>query len=256
MKHIIIKAHAAVFAVLLPLSAQVPTPSPAASSPPAANEKSDDAYPKAANGILDPTFIQAHESYVKIAKENQSGVLFLGDSITSGWRRYPEVWKTFAPYHPANFGIKGDRTQHVLWRITNGELDGFTPKVVVLLIGTNNIGNATATIAGSVSKIAGSVCKIVDTIREKTPTSKILLIGIFPRGENPGPARDSVNQVNALLAKKEDGKTVFFMDFGDKFLEPDGKISKEVMGDFLHPTPKGYQIWADAMGPKLAELMK
>ena len=205
------------------------------------------------DGKVNAGFMLAHENFVKIAKEGKAELLFLGDSITAGWGSKKEIWdKAFGAYKPANFGIGGDRTQHVLWRITNGELEGIKPKAVVLMIGTNNSG------ADSAEGIAKGVTKIVETIREKQPQAKILLLAVFPRGEkaSPNPGRDKLNQVNATIAKLDDGKHVHFLDIGDKFLQPDGSIAKEIMPDFLHLSAAGYQIWADAIGPKLAKLMK
>ncbi|MEI6713031.1 MAG: GDSL-type esterase/lipase family protein [Verrucomicrobiota bacterium] len=171
--------------------------------------------------------------------------------MTQGWSGAKDIWtKSFGTYTPANFGIGGDKTQHVLWRITNGELDRFAPKTIVLMIGTNNSG------ADSEVAIAAGVTKIVKTIREKTPKSKILLLGIFPRGEKPNPIREKINAVNGIIAKLDDKQHVFFLDIGNKFLEPDGSISKEIMPDYLHLSQKGYQIWSDAISATLTELMK
>jgi lysophospholipase L1-like esterase len=199
-------------------------------------------------------FLASHDKYVAIAKEGKTQLLFLGDSITAGWAgRGKEVWaKSFSQWQPANFGIGGDRTQHVLWRIENGELDGIKPKAAVLMIGTNNVGNDTA------EGIAKGVTRIVETIRAKTPDTKILLLAVFPRGEkaSPNPGREKLAQVNAIIAKLADNKHVFFMDIGAKFLQPDGTLPKDIMPDFLHPNEAGYQIWADAISPKLTELMK
>jgi len=203
-------------------------------------------------------FLAAHDRFVATAKEGKAQLLFLGDSITAGWSGPgKDVWeKSFSPWQPANFGIGGDRTQHVLWRIQNGELDGLKPKAAVLMIGTNNVGNDT------VEGIAQGVTKIVETIRAKTPDTKILLLAVFPRGEKastpekPNGARDKLAQVNTIIAKLADNQHVFFLDIGAKFLQLDGTISKDIMPDFLHPTEAGYQIWADAITPKLTELMK
>lgn len=118
------------------------------------------------------------------------------------------------------------------------------------MIGTNNSG------ADSEVAIAAGVTKIVKTIREKTPKSKILLLGIFPRGEKPNPIREKINAVNGIIAKLDDKQHVFFLDIGNKFLEPDGSISKEIMPDYLHLSQKGYQIWSDAISATLTELMK
>ena len=200
-------------------------------------------------------FLASHDKYVATAKEGKTQLLFLGDSITAGWAtRGKEVWaKSFTQWEPANFGIGGDRTQHVLWRIENGELDGIKPKVAVLMIGTNNVSTDPA------EGIAKAVTKIVETIRAKTPETKILLLAVFPRGElaSPNPARDKIAEVNATIAKLEDDQHVFFMDIGGKFLQPDGTLPKDIMPDSLHPNDAGYQIWADAIHhPKLTELMK
>ena len=190
---------------------------------------------------------------MKIAKEGKAQLVFLGDSITAGWNGQKKIWEAaFGQYQPANFGIGGDRTQHVLWRITNGELDGIKPKVAVLMIGTNNTGGDSA------EGIAKGVTKIVETIREKSTTTKVLLLAIFPRGEkaSPNAGREKIKAVNAIISKLDDGKHVFYLDFGDKFLQPDGSLTKEIMPDFLHLSSKGYQIWVDAIAPKLAQLMK
>ena len=204
-------------------------------------------------GEVNPGFIAAHEKFVSIAKEGTAELIFLGDSITAGWGGKKDIWEeAFGKYKPANFGIGGDRTQHVLWRITNGELDGVKPKAIVLMIGTNNSGSDSA------EGIAKGVTAIVETIRTKQPQAKLLLLAVFPRGEKaaPNPAREKLSEVNAMLAKLDDGKNIFYLDIGSKFLQEDGSISKDIMPDFLHLSAAGYKIWADAIGPKLAELMK
>ena len=205
------------------------------------------------DGEVNPGFLSAHEKFVKVAQEGTAELVFLGDSITAGWGSKKNIWETaFGKYKPANFGIGGDRTQHVLWRITNGELDGIKPKAIVLMIGTNNSGTDSA------EGIADGIKVIVETIRSKQPQAKILLLAVFPRGEkaSPNPGRDKLIQVNAIIAKLHDGKNIHFLDIGSKFLQPDGSILKDDMPDFLHLSEAGYQIWADAIGPKLAELMK
>ena len=205
------------------------------------------------DGKVNPGFAASHERFVKTAQEGKAELVFLGDSITAGWGSKKEIWeKAFGAYKPVNFGIGGDRTQHVLWRITNGELDGIKPKAVVLMIGTNNSGQDSA------ESIAKGVTVIVKTIREKQPQAKILLLAVFPRGEkaSPNPQRVKLKEVNDIIAKLDDGKNIFFLDIGSKFMQPDGSLTKEIMPDFLHLTAAGYQIWADAISPKLAELMK
>ena len=206
----------------------------------------------AVDGTPNAGFLGAHERFVKIASEGKAQLLFLGDSITAGWGGNGKaIWaQAFGQWEPANFGIGGDRTQHVLWRIQNGELNGLKPKAAVLMIGTNNVGGDSA--AG----IATGITKIVETIRKKTPETKILLLAVFPRGEKPNPGREKLKQVNQIIAKLDDGKSVFFLDIGDKFMSPDGLMTAEITPDFLHLSAAGYQIWADAITPKLQELMK
>lgn len=232
-------------------TAPAPAAKPAVQVPPQAP---DVPAPKLAkDGGPNAQFHAAHERFVATARAGKAGLVFLGDSITAGWGAQPKIWEaSFGAYQPVNFGIGGDRTQHVLWRITNGELDGIQPKAVVLMIGTNNTGSHSA------EDIAKGVTAIVQTIRAKQPQAKILLLAVFPRGEksSPNAARDKIKQVNAIIAKLDDGNHVFFLDIGDKFLQPDGSLTKDIMPDFLHLSAAGYQIWADAIGPKLAELMK
>lgn len=234
------------------VSAQVQAPTAPAKK--AASQAPDVAAPKIGpDGSVNAGFMASHEKFVSIAQAGTAELVFLGDSITAGWGRNNEIWdKAFGKYKPANFGIGGDRTQHVLWRITNGELDGIHPKAVVLMIGTNNAG------ADSAEGIAKGITKIVETIRTKQPQAKILLLAVFPRGEKAeaNASREKLKQVNETIAKLDDGQHIHYLDIGNKFLQPDGSLSKDIMPDFLHLSATGYQIWADAIGPKLAELMQ
>jgi len=181
-----------------------------------------------------------HEDLLKRAKAGAIDVLFIGDSITDNWEGPGEkVWnRDFAPLKAANFGVGGDRTEHLLWRIQNGECEGYTPKAIVLLIGTNNCNT------NSAEQIAGGIALIVSELRGKFPGAKLLLMGVFPRSEHPDARREKVARVNAIIAKLDDGKQVKFLDIGAKFLDEDGSISKDVMHDYLHPTEKGYEIWS------------
>lgn len=225
--------------------------------PPAAPVDASAAIPKTGN----QGFFARHESFIERTKSGPIGILFLGDSITEGWRSVPEIWeKHYGTHQPANFGIGGDQTQHVIWRIENGELDGISPKVVVLMLGTNNSAGHTA------AQIAAADRKIVGLIRQKLPETKVLLLAIFPRGPrmnrqgvvtDDGVSRMNViREVNAELAKLEDGHSVRFLDIGARFQGADGKIPSDVMPDQLHLSPKGYQIWADAMQPLLNEMLR
>ncbi len=241
---------AAVCIGLSAIAQSTPTAAPAAPVDPSV------AAPKTGNAI----FFQKHEQFLARAKSGPIGVLFLGDSITEGWAKAPHIWEHyFAKYQPANFGIGGDQTQHVIWRIENGELDGIAPKVVVLMLGTNNSGAHTA------EQIAAADRKIVQMIRTRLPEAKILLLAVFPRG--PRKARDGspepwekrmavIRGVNADLAGLDDGKTIRFLDINARFLGNDGTIPNIIMPDQLHPNAAGYQLWAEAMQPLLDEMMK
>jgi lysophospholipase L1-like esterase len=206
------------------------------------------------DGQPDAKFMQKHEEFLQREKQPAT-VLFLGDSITAGWAGGgKEVWKRYDPYNAANFGIGGDRTQHVLWRIENGELADIKPKVTVLMIGTNNLKD------DEPDKISEAIEMIVKQIREKTG-SKVLLLGIFPRGADPNNAdtqmfRGKIAKINERIAKMDDGNNIKYLDISKVFLEPDGSISKEIMKDGLHPGAEGYKRWADAMQSTLDELLK
>jgi lysophospholipase L1-like esterase len=206
----------------------------------------------------DAKWVKRHEGFVAEAKKGGVDLLFMGDSITDGWRGSgSNVWKQFyAPHHAANFGIGGDRTEHVLWRMDNGELDGIKPKVVVLMIGTNNTGKEKdGLLHNTIPQIIEGVTAVVNDILMKLPDSKILLLAIFPRGKVDDFQRGEVAVINTALAKLDDGKTVKFLDIGPKFLEADGTLPRSIMPDLLHPNQKGYQIWADAMEPTLKQMM-
>lgn len=214
----------------------------------------------------DPHWLQRHDGFVARARQGGIEVLFLGDSITDFWReRNPDrggraVWdREFAPLGAENFGISGDRTQHVLWRLQNGEVDGLRPKVVVLMIGTNNTGleRDNVTPRNSPDQVIAGVKAVVRTLRTKLPRSKILLLAIFPRGEKPGhPQRAQIAIINGAIARLADGRTIRFLDLGPQFLAPDGTLPKEIMPDFLHPGQKGYEIWTAAMKPTLLRMMR
>jgi lysophospholipase L1-like esterase len=216
-------------------------------------------------GPRDEGWIKRHEEFVAEAHRGGIDVLFLGDSITDFWRSpNPErggqaVWeREFAPLHAANFGISGDRTQHALWRLRHGEAEGYRPRVVVLMIGTNNTGleRDGTTPRNSTPEVSAGVTAVVSELREKFPDTKILFLAIFPRGEKDSPQRAQVAAVNQALAKLHDGRHVFFLDIGSRFLDAAGNIPKDIMPDLLHPSLKGYGIWADAIRAPLQELLK
>ena len=195
-----------------------------------------------------------HQSFLEVAKAGNIDVLFVGDSITDWWRqpqRGLPVWeKNIAPLKAANFGIAGDTTQGVLWRMQNGELEGFQAKLIVLMLGTNNINR------NDPADIAAGDAAIVAEFKKRQPNAKILILGVFPRGaaaDNPFRAR--IREINGHLAAQADGQRVHYLDIGDKFLSADGTLPADVMPDALHPNLKGYEIWAEAMMPKVRELL-
>lgn len=213
----------------------------------------------------DANWVKRHEGFVEIAKKGGVDVLFIGDSITDAWRRDGEkggkkVWdENFGPLKAANFGISGDRTQHVLWRLENGEMQGIRPKVIVLMIGTNNTGfeRDNTTPRNTPAEASAGVATILKKLRSYQPQAKILLLAVFPRGEKPdNPGRVQVNAINASIAPLADGKMIRYLDLGPKFLAADGTLPKEIMPDSLHPNEKGYEIWAAAIKQPLAEMLK
>jgi lysophospholipase L1-like esterase len=214
----------------------------------------------AAIPALSPGFQQRHTQFLEVAKQGNIDLLLMGDSITDWWRnRGIDAFNAnFAGIACANFGIAGDRTQGVLWRMENGELEGYTPKLMMLMIGTNNLGGGRGGAGNTPAQIAEAITLIVNKFKTKFPTAKVLLLGVFPRGAMASaPQREPIKQINAIIAKLDDGgKTVRYMDIGDKFLEPDGSIAVSTMADGLHPTAEGYTKWAAAVMPTIKEMLK
>ena len=193
----------------------------------------------------------------RLIRTGGTRLVFVGDSITDGWRFDPqrEMFEDyFGQYRPYNIGIGGDETQHVLSRIQHGELDGLAPKLVLLMIGTNNLANANRM---SPAETADGVAGVVEAIRGKLPNSKVLVLGIFPRANrSDDPLRRAVGETNRAIASLGNDRTVFYRDIGAKFLAPDGTLSGDVMPDYLHPNAKGYQIWADAIKAEVDTLAR
>ena len=183
--------------------------------------------------------------------KRDSELAFLGDSIVEGFDN--AVWNEFyARYRPVRLGLGGDKTQQVLFRIEQGELDGLGSKLVVLLIGTNNFGLGDAT----PESVARGIAAVVQAVQSKLPKARILLLGILPRDErSDGELRKKVRETNLLVERLGDGDRVTYLDIGAKFLDAEGKIPAELMADFLHPTPKGYRVFSTALAPTLGELL-
>jgi beta-glucosidase len=204
---------------------------------------------------------QRHEQFLQEKQEALKNgpieMVFVGDSITDFWRGQPQYKiysNRWSKYNAYNIGLSGDETQHVLWRIQHGELDGIQPRLVVLMIGTNNIGNQNHMSVGETVK--GIRC-VVAAIRKKLPETKILLLGVFPRGTSPNdPFRPMITSINKAISKLDDGKSVKYLNINDKFLDKNGRLPLDLFPDALHPNAKGYEIWADAIGPTVEQMMQ
>jgi N-acetylglucosamine-6-sulfatase len=186
------------------------------------------------------------------AKEGGFNLVFIGDSITQGWEGAgKDSWqKTFGSTKALNLGFSGDRTEHVLWRLTRNQMGPSRPDAAVILIGTNNTGH----LMQAPEEIAAGIELIVSTLRAKSPRTKILLLGVLPRGaSNDDPMRVNNDQVNELVSSLHDGEKVFYKNINAAFVEPDGTISTDVMPDRLHLSPEGYRRWAEAIKPTLQE---
>jgi lysophospholipase L1-like esterase len=243
--------------------------------------------------------IARHHDFLKRIEQSKGAgdVIFLGDSITHAWEGQKACQEYFGALKPVNLGISGDQTGHVLWRITDGhELDHLSPKVAVIMIGTNNTGGHSA------EQIAGGIKAIVEELKRQKPSIKILVLGVFPRGSSADAERslDQISQgvkpineelkkeqpdlkrlnllarnleqqrgtipaaklnkkiaeINAIIAKLDDGKTVFFKDIGKEFLTESGGLSGEIMPDYLHLSAKGYDAWGKAIKGDLEKLVK
>jgi lysophospholipase L1-like esterase len=183
-----------------------------------------------------------------------SELVFIGDSITQGWENEGQaVWsQNFKKYNALNLGFGGDHTENVLWRLQHGEIDGFRPKVVVLMIGTNNTGDRQE----DPKTTAAGVRRIVDEIRQRQPQAKVLLLAVFPRDEKPGSLSRRINdRVNSIIGDFADGQKVFFLNINASLMNPDGTLPKDVMPDMLHLSEKGYALWARSMEPTLLKLL-
>lgn len=212
--------------------------------------------PRTADSAQTPVEKSRHNDFMKQIRDGKGDFDFvlIGDSITDGWPKTgPDTYACFAPWKPLDLGVSGETTEEVLWRLENGELEGIHPKVVMLMIGTNNIGRYADE---KPEWVAGGIKKIIDTIRAKHPHTKILLLAIFPRdAATTGFLRQRVDATNKLLPALADGKNVFFLDIGPKFLDAQGTLSKQIMPDLLHPNAEGYRIWIEAVKSKLEQLM-
>jgi lysophospholipase L1-like esterase len=203
-----------------------------------------------ADGKIEAGYAAKHQAQCEALLANNPELVFIGDSITARWPA-ELLQEKFGAFRPANLGIGGDWFQNVLWRVQNGVLDKLHPKAIVLLIGTNNI-----TAGLTPDEVAEGIASLLKAIQEKAPASKILLLGILPRGESiKEENNEKIRQTNAKLALLADNKRVFYLDVGDKLVEPDGSISREIMPDKIHVAGPGYIRWIDAMKPTLDKLL-
>jgi len=207
----------------------------------------------------------AHEQLLQKAKSGgQIDVYFEGDSITRRWGAtdYPELlanWKkNFFGWNAADFGWGADRVENILWRLQNGELDGVDPKVIVLLAGTNNVGNKVAPegVQARVEDVTKGIRAVLDEMRKRAPNAVIILTAIFPRNDNMA-VLPEINGINENLQKMADGRTIRYLNINDKLADSDGKLYEGMMNDKdkLHPELKGYQVWADGLKPMLTEIL-
>jgi lysophospholipase L1-like esterase len=199
-------------------------------------------------------WLARHAALLERSKKG-ADVIFLGDSLMQGWEGPDgeEAWKKhFEPLRAANYGAGGDRTQHVLWRITEGkELDALKPKVVVLLVGGSNLA------VNSADEVVEGVTAVVKELNSQKPGAKVLLLGLLPRGAKANDKfRDKIKEVNKALAQLDDGNKVRYLDAGAKFLDKDGDLIESLMEDGIHPTAKGYAAWAEAIKGPLEDLLK
>jgi len=206
-------------------------------------------------------FGERHDAFVERAKKGNIDLLLYGDSITDYWQQgdanKPVYDKYFGEYRTANFAVAGDTTQGVLWGLKNGESQGFQPKAIMLMIGTNNTGNSNNAGTATAAEIAEGVGAVVLELRKDFPQAKILLLAIFPRGVPGDSVRDKITEINRIISKLDDQRHVFYMDIGAKFLDAKGNLIEDSFRpDNVHPAAKGYEIWGAAVKDKLAALMK
>ena len=189
----------------------------------------------------------------KLIRQGNAELLFIGDSITQSWEGPGKsVWEDFyGDRNAINLGFSGDRTEHVIWRLTHSNIEMVKPRLAVVMIGTNNTGHSLQ----KPREVAEGIKRILEIMAERLPQTKVLLLGVFPRGKEPHDIRRLNNRaINQFIRRFHDGERVHYLDIGNFFLEADGTIHPSVMPDMLHLSSDGYQRWANAIEPKLQEL--
>ena len=204
-------------------------------------------------GKTNANWLQKHEAINAAARQGGKAIqlIYIGDSIVEHYAKQGrDTWdRYYAPRHALNAGISGDRTEHVLWRLDHGNIDGLSPKLAIVMIGQNNGGHNTG------DEIGAGVTAIVHQLRAKLPGTKILLLAIFQRREKPTPERAVLDRANQIAAALADGKMILYRDINSLFVKPDGTIPKELMPDYEHPSPLGHRLWAEAIEQQVAELL-
>ncbi|MHB0936787.1 MAG: GDSL-type esterase/lipase family protein [Armatimonadota bacterium] len=201
-----------------------------------------------------PGWLERHERYAARAAAGPIDLLFLGDSITQRWEGAPEVWERYYGHRRAvAMGIDNDGTQQLLWRLDHANLERVSPKLVVLLIGINNIGNDGA----DADELMGGITAVLAKIRAKCPAARVLVLGILPYGQSLKAGHpQTITETNARLARLADGVRVHFLDIGAHFLLPDGEADRALLHDGVHPSPAGYEVFARAVEGKVGELLE
>jgi len=199
-------------------------------------------------------WVDRHQKKLEAPEREKAKIVYIGDSIVHGFENAGKAtWaKYYAPRNSLNLGFSGDRTENVLWRLDNGEVDNIKPKLVIMMIGTNNTGHR----RDKPADIAAGIKAILDKLHQKLPETKVLLLGIFPRGaKGDDPLRVNNEEANALIEKFADNKNIFYLNINKTFLADDGTLPREIMPDLLHPNAKGYELWAEAIEPTVAKLL-
>jgi beta-glucosidase len=205
----------------------------------------------------EPSWKERFHAVTSQPNRRRRHIILIGDSITQGWENTgADAWSRAYPgrpdepiaqrqenFNPLNLGFSGDHTQHVLWRLEHSKIDELRPRVAVIMIGTNNRNGDDHT----AEQIAEGITAIVESVRAKLPPTEIILLGIFPRGERPDAQREKISRVNEIIRKLDEAPLVTYLDIGAKLMNADGTISRDIMPEFLHLSPKGYEIWAEAM---------
>jgi lysophospholipase L1-like esterase/dienelactone hydrolase len=222
-------------------------------------ERADVATPRSDNNSM-----LAHEQLLAKRTQGQIDVYFLGDSITRRWGTSDEQYKdlftnwteNFKGWNAADFGWGADKTQHMLWRLQNGELDGVNPKIVVLLAGTNNVGNQTplGDIDARAAEVARGVAAVVGEIRRRARKATLIITGITPRDDNPA-VMPVIRAANREIARLANGRAVRYINIEEQLADAEGNLRPGMANDGLHLTPRAYQVWADALKPIFTEIL-